>query len=68
MVALGLSTSLGGILSGCRHARLHPRQAPRQAESGRETIAGVSKEEECVLVAPRWRLVVDEGCPKKSVY
>ena len=44
MVALGLSTSLGGILSGCHHARLHPRQALRQAESGTATIAGVSKE------------------------
>ena len=42
MVALGLSTSLGGILSGCHHARLHPRQA----ESGRATIAGV----ECASV------------------
>ena len=51
MVALGLSTSLGGILSGCRQARQHPRQATRQAESGRATIDGVWVElllEKCV--------------------
>jgi hypothetical protein len=69
MVALGLSTSVGGILSGCRHARLHPRQTPRQAESGRATIAGVARgcpKKKNVFVAPSWRLVVDEGCANEE--
>jgi hypothetical protein len=66
MVALGLSTSLGGILSGCRHARLHPRQI---VESGRATMAGVMG---CPKSVQPWRLVVVKcvearGCPK-SVY
>ena len=50
MVALGISTSLGGILSGCRHARLHPKQTRQIVESGRATIARVMVSDECAAV------------------
>ena len=29
---------------------------------------GVRGVQRCVFVAPPWKLVVDEGCPKKMVY